>query len=192
MRPLPRTSRRALTRSAERANAVAKGLGLVATQDPEIPTTFRLQPPDATDELGLWMGSPAIFAGSFARDKVVDWMKLRAKTPPGFPAGVTVRPPRRTVFDWRDGLPGETPTLVTPGGVALVIENDAGASLDVPALVAWVDSRPKGTWLVQITASEIELRADPPATEDAVRCARSLFELAKATPRCSVRNLTRD
>ncbi|WP_438005143.1 hypothetical protein WME89_41415 [Sorangium sp. So ce321] len=161
---------------------MADALGLVATQAPEIPTTFRLHAPDARDDLGLWMGSPALFAGSFQRDKIVDWMKLRAEGPPGLPAGVTVRPPRRTVFDWRDGLPGEAPTLVTPGGAAIVIEHEGGAAIDIHALTRWIDSFPEGTWLVGMSAAAVEVRADAPATEDAVRSALSLFALVSVAP----------
>ncbi|MDC3952489.1 hypothetical protein [Polyangium jinanense] len=179
MSPHPRTERRALQRSVERANAVAKALGFVAEQDAEIPTTFRLHAPEASDGVTLRMGSPAVFAGSFKEDKLVDWMKLEAKGPPGFPAGVKVRPPVQTSLERREGLPGESPTLVTPGGVKLVIENEAGAAIDIAALTGWIDSFPKGTWLVTMNAEALELRADTPAAEDAITCARMLLEEAR-------------
>ncbi|MDI1445100.1 hypothetical protein [Polyangium sp. 6x1] len=179
MIPRPRAERRAQERSAARANAVADALGFVAAQDAEIPTTFRLHPEGTTDDVTLWMGSPALIAGMFQREKLIDWMKLEAQGPAGFPAGVNVRTPVRTVFEWRDGLPGETPTLVTPGGVELVIENEEGAAIDIAALTGWIDSFPQGTWLVSMNADAMELRANPPATDDAIACARAMLEKAR-------------
>lgn len=119
------------------------------------------------------MGSPALHAG----DRLVDWMKLRASAPPGLPAGAQIHPPGRSVHQWRDGLPGDAPTRVTPGGVPLVLER--ADALDLAALDAWVDSIPRaGMWLVMIDADGLELRAQAPATDDPVACARRLIELA--------------
>ncbi|MDI1478131.1 hypothetical protein [Polyangium sp. y55x31] len=179
MIPRPGAEGRARERSAQRANAVADALDLFPEQDAEIPTTFRLHSPSAADDFTLWMGSPALVAGLFQKAKTIDWMKLEAKSPRGLPAGVNVRPPARTVFEWRDGLPGESPTLITPGGVELVIENDEGAAIDVAALTGWIDSFPQGTWLVLMNADTLELRAHAPATDDVVTCARTLLEKAR-------------
>ncbi|TKD06573.1 hypothetical protein [Polyangium fumosum] len=187
MIPRPRAERRALERSTTRTNAVADALGFVAEQDAEIPTTFRLYSPAAPDDVTLCMGSPALVAGLFEKEKLIDWMTLEGKGPKGLPAGVNVRTPVRTVFEWRDGLPGEAPTLVTPGGVELVIENEAGSAFDNEALAEWVDSFPKGIWLVLMSASALELRAHAPATDDAVHCAQSLLGLASSLPRLSAR-----
>ncbi|AUX44391.1 uncharacterized protein SOCE26_058550 [Sorangium cellulosum] len=172
--------RRDVRRSATRAAQVAEALGLRAEQDPQVPTIWCLRAAGDALDATLRMGSVSAYG---RLTKVDDWMEVRASGPVGLAAGVKVRPPRRTVWEWRDGDPGEPPSLVTPGGVPLVIEpgND-GAEVDTRSLTAWVDALPAGTWLVALSRDHIELRAGAPAAEDPVRCARWLLDRARATP----------
>lgn len=173
--------RQALRRSAARAAEVAEALGVIAEQDGEIPTTWTLRVGEGSFEATLVMGSPAIFSNPL--DEVVDWMKLSTSGPVGFSEGARVRTPSRTYTQWRDGEPGEAPSLVTPRGVRLVVEpGKDGAPVDTAALAAWVDAFPAGIWLVTLSREACELRANTPATGDPVRCARELLELIRSAP----------
>jgi hypothetical protein len=174
--PTPRHQRRAEQRSAERAAEVAAALDLIADQDPEIPTTHHLRSRDGADDLVLSMGSPALVRG--LRLEHVDWMTLRAAGDPRLPDGTRLRPPMRTVFDWRDGAPGEAPTLVTPGGIPLVVEGHVHDE-DIAALVTWVDALPEGVLLVERSREKIELRAGGAAVEDAHEAAQRLLALVR-------------
>jgi hypothetical protein len=174
-------NRMAPRRSRARAAEVAQATGALAEQDGEIPTTWRIRVADGSLDATLWMGSPAVFDTPV--DDVVDWMKVSAAGPRSFPVGARVRPPTRTHSQWRDGDPGEAPSLVTPRGVRLVVEpGEDGAQVDIAALTAWVDAFDAGIWLVTLSRETIELRADAPATRDPVRCARRLFELVRSAP----------
>jgi hypothetical protein len=173
LQPTKRQERHAEHRSAARAAEAAAALDLVAERDPEIPTTYHLRSPDGAT---LSMGSPAMRRGLF-RVEYVDWMRLRAKGDPSLPEGARIRPPIRTVWDWRDGLPGEAPMLSTPRGAPLVVESED--SFDLKRFVAWIDSFPGGVRLCTLSRDEVELRADGPATRDAAGGARRLFELVR-------------
>ena len=176
--PTALLERHARQRSAARAAEVAAALGFRAERDGEIPTTFHLRGHQGEREIEISMGSPLLAASLFRRG-AVDWISLRAPGPPEIPPGVEVRPPRRTVFEWRDGSPGEAPTRVTPRGVALVVE-PAGSVVDEEAIDAWVDRMPEGVWLCTARREAIELRARAPATEPAPEAVRRLIQLSRS------------
>jgi hypothetical protein len=174
----PRRERVARRRSTARAEEVASALGLVAEQDPEVPTTYHLRAASGGQDVKLSMGSPA-FPRGLIRTVHGDWMMARATGDPRWPEGARIRPPRRTVFEWRDGLPGEAPTLVTPRGMEIVVEEGPGELVDVGAILAWVDTLPEGVWVVEASRDVVVLRARDAAVRDAREGARTLFELVR-------------
>jgi hypothetical protein len=165
-----------LERSRDRAALVAAALHLTAEVDPDIATTWHLRGTDPVP-FHLRLGSPAEVRGFLSR-RFSDWMTLEATF--AQPGTWEIRPPRRTRFEWHDGLPGESPTHTTSGGVALVVTGPI--PMAVAALDAFLDSLPDGAWLMEWGARHIALRAGSPAVDDPVRCARSLLAALRARP----------
>lgn len=160
--------------SETRARTVATALGATIERDRSIDTTWRIEVPSARGQLLLQM-STVLLDGGLRMAQAYHWLSLRASVPVALPEGVSVRPPRRTVFDWRDGTPGESPTHTTPSARVLFVEGLERGAIDERALFAWVDSLPAGVTLVLLDASTVELRAAGVIASDPLVAARSML-----------------
>ncbi len=167
---LARRSRREapVLRAERRAREVASGLRLSARRDPEIPTTWHVEGEMDGLSVRIAMGSP----------REVDWLVLNLRGRRWLPEGVRVRLAHRSVFEWRDGLPGE-PADVSVGNVGIVIE-PKDALRKWPFLGAQVERLPHGTWPEEIDREHLRFRAYPAPDTAPLLALRELVAAALA------------
>jgi hypothetical protein len=123
------------------------------------------------------MGTAALW-GSLFHPRSLDWMVLRAPGDTALAAGVVVRPPVLSVYEWRDGSPGERATHTTRSGVSLVIERPDGVEFDARAVLAWVEALPSEVRLLRLDRDRVELRAEGGLVVDPLSATNTLIALA--------------
>ena len=166
---MPQPTKRDLASIERSARAVAATFGLSAARDAEIPTTWALTGTWAKRSLLLHIGAPRL-ADGFLRSKIVRFLQLQAAGTTWLPPGTELRPARRTVFEWRDGLPGETPDF-TENGTGYVLR----PSSHVTRVRAAVRSMPAAGW-VTVDSAGLELRADWCGDEELLALVSGLLE----------------
>jgi hypothetical protein len=86
------------------------------------------------------------------------FVDLRAERPTLTPDAWSVRPPRRTHFEWHDGMPGEAPNFAVAQR-ALVLEGFIDDETR-GRIVRWLEGLPREVWLHHLTPGEVHLRTD--------------------------------
>ena len=106
---LPSPTRRDLRAAATRAETLAAHFELAAHIDDEVPSTWRLRGEHANRQITVAMGSPRL--RRWGAGAVTHWLHLTVHEATWLPNGAELRPASRNVWQWREGLPGETPHL---------------------------------------------------------------------------------
>ncbi len=106
---LPEPTSRDLQRAESHARAVAERYGWSARIDDEIPTTWHLGGEHAGRRLEVSLGSPRL--RRWGKRASTLWLQLTAHEATWLPTLGKLRPATRSVWQWREGLPGETPHL---------------------------------------------------------------------------------
>ncbi|MCA9641559.1 MAG: hypothetical protein H6718_20610 [Polyangiaceae bacterium] len=106
---LPAPTRRDLRTAATRAETLAAQFELAARIDDEVPSTWHLGGEYAGRQIAIAMGSPRL--RRWGAGAVTHWLHLTVHEATWLPNGAALRPASRNVWQWREGLPGETPHL---------------------------------------------------------------------------------
>lgn len=153
-------------------------MGLKPRRDPEIPTTWRLEGKlddlDLVAELGsIWQRT------SLLRGRWRDWLRVTAtRQRPFLLAGLTIRPARRTVWEWRDGLPGEPAHVETSGGIGLRVDPPERMA-EVAAALDRLTAAPHAAYPESIAGTRCVLRGSPAPDVPATTALRDLLALAR-------------
>ena len=169
---------RIAARNEQRAQEVAAALGWPVEAAPAHPAAIRMLRQAGEVSRTLMLASMG-YARWLLWEEVVDWMTLEVIRPA--PAGWTLRLPIRTVWDWRDGAPGEAPTHRTPAGAGFVIDSGSGSALtgeQLSRVLHRIDQFPQGLSLTALSPGQIQLRAGAPLTSEAAGCARRMLTCA--------------
>lgn len=147
------------------AQRLAMALQGSARPDPEIDTTWHVRGFHDARAVDLSVGAPRMRRGIFGSERR-EWMTVEIRGATWLPAGAILRPIARTVWEWRDGLPGESPDLELGQGCGLgyvlrpaihFASHGERARATLEALPRWA--------LVEITAEQARMRASaPPST----------------------------
>jgi hypothetical protein len=173
-----RREEEAITRAAERAAEAAASLGLQRRRDPEIATTWRIEGRvddlDVVVELGSTWQQTSVLRGRWR-----DWVRVAAtRERPFLAPGLTIRPARRTVWEWRDGLPGEPAHVDTAGGVGLRVDPPERVA-EVAATLDRLVAAPHAAFPESLAGTRCVLRGSPGPDVAPTIVLRDLLALAR-------------
>jgi hypothetical protein len=168
-------------RARARAGIIRSAFGAVLQAQSDVETSWAGSFTQAGIEFEVAFGAEVVREG--LAHAIHEWTKLVGRSTTAAEGAWEVRSPRRTAFEYHDGLPGETPNLITPRGVPLCAPQLAGAARTQVA--HWVDELPRGVALVTWRKGEITLRAngelvDPQSLQSLVDAELKAFEMSAA------------